>query len=74
MSANRRYKRAQERFKEKIHKQFIERTKHMTDDQLKAYVNKQVEKYAYLDNVAVVEDGIGPKVEDLFDKPDEYGS
>jgi hypothetical protein len=68
MSANRRYKRAQERFKEKIHKQFIERTKHMTEEQLKAYVNKQVEKYAYLDKVAVVEDGIGPSVEDLFDK------
>jgi hypothetical protein len=77
MSANRRYKRAQERFKEKIHKQFIERTKHMTDDQLKAYVNRQVEKYAYLDKVAVVEDGIGPAVEDLFDKKEQsqqYGS
>lgn len=74
MSANRRAKRAQERFKEKIHKQFIERTKHMTEEQLKEYVNKQVARYAYLDKVAVVEDGIGPSVEDLFDKPDTYGS
>lgn len=74
MSANRRYKRAQERFKEKIHKQFIERTKHMTEDQIKTYVDRMVNKYAYLNQVAVVEDGVGPKVEDLFDKPDEYGS
>jgi hypothetical protein len=68
MSANRRYKRAQERFKDKIHKQFIERTKHMTEEQIRAYVDKQVAKYAYLDNVAVVEDGKSPSVEDWFDK------
>jgi hypothetical protein len=73
MSANRRYKRAQERFKDKIHKQFIERTKHMTEEQLRAYVDKQVAKYAYLDNVAIVEDGKGPAIEDLFDKKEQYG-
>jgi hypothetical protein len=73
MSANRRAKRAQERFRIKIHKEFIERTKHMTDEQIRAYVDKQVAKYAYLDNVAVVEDGKGPSVEDLFDKKEEYG-
>jgi hypothetical protein len=76
-SANRRNKRAEEKFKIKIHKEFIKRTKHMTDEQLKAYVDKQVAKYAYLDKVAVVEDGKGPAVEDLFDKkeqPQQYGS
>jgi len=56
MSANRRFKRAQERFKEKIHKQFIERTKHMTEDQLREYVNKQAAKYAYLNNVAIIDE------------------
>ena len=73
MSANRRYKRAQERFKDKIHKQFIERTKNMTEEQLRAYVDKQVAKYSYLDNVAIVEDGKGPSIEDLFDKKEQYG-
>jgi hypothetical protein len=71
MSANRRYKRAQERFKEKIHKQFIEKTKHMTEDQIKSYVDKKVEKYAYLNQVAVVEDGKSPSVEDWFDKKED---
>ena len=70
-SANRRAKKAEEKFRIKIHKEFIKRTKHMTDEQLKAYVNKQVEKYAYLDKVAVVEDGKGPAVEDLFDKKEQ---
>jgi hypothetical protein len=56
MSANRRFRRQQERFKEKIHKQFLERTKHMTEDQLKEYVNKMVEKYAHLNEVAVIND------------------
>jgi hypothetical protein len=73
MSANRRYKRAQERFKDKIHKQFIERTKNMTEEQLRAYVDKQVAKYSYLDNVAIVEDGKGPSIEDMFDKKEQYG-
>jgi hypothetical protein len=59
MSANRRFKRAQERFKDKIHKQFIEKTKHMTEDQIRDYVNKQVQKYSYLDQVAIVKDEDG---------------
>jgi len=71
MSANRRYKRAQERLREKIHKEFIERTKNMTEDQIKTYVDRMVNKYAYLNQVAVVEDGVGPKVEDLFDKVED---
>lgn len=54
MSANRRFRRQEERFKNKIHKQFLERTKHMTEEQLRAYVDKQVAKYAYLDNVAII--------------------
>lgn len=73
MSANRRARRSEERFKIKIHKEFIERTKHMTEEQLRAYVNRQVEKYSYLNQVAVVEDGKGPAVEDLFDKEERQG-
>lgn len=57
MSANRRARRSEQRFKIKIHKQFIERTKHMTEEQLIAYVNKQVEKYSYLNQVTKEENG-----------------
>jgi hypothetical protein len=68
MSANRRYKRSQERLKEKIHKEFIERTKNMTEDQIKTYVDRMVNKYAYLNEVAVVEDGVNPAIKDWFDQ------
>jgi arsenate reductase-like glutaredoxin family protein len=56
MSANRRFNRQQEKFKQKIHKEFLERTKNMTEDQLRDYVNKKVAKYAYLNEVAVIDD------------------
>jgi predicted peroxiredoxin len=71
MSANRRFKRQQERLKEKIHKEFIQRTKNMTEDQIKIYVDRMVNKYAYLNEVAVVEDGTGPVIEDMFDKVED---
>jgi predicted peroxiredoxin len=71
MSANRRFKRQQERLKEKIHKEFIQRTKNMTEDQIKIYVDRMVNKYAYLNEAAVVEDGTGPVIEDMFDKVED---
>jgi len=78
MSANRRHKRAQERFRIKIHKEFIERTKHMTDEQIRAYVDKQVAKYAYLDKVEVIEDSGVQSAEDLDriykEQSQQYGS
>jgi hypothetical protein len=48
MGIERRLKRKKERFTQKIHKQFQERIKGMTEDQIREYVNKQVEKYAWL--------------------------
>ena len=65
MSANRRFKRAQERFKDKIHKEFIQKTKSMTEEQVRNYVNKKVEKYAYLDQVAVINEGFELKSVEL---------
>jgi hypothetical protein len=77
MSANRRAKRAQERFRIKIHNEFIKRTKHMTDEQLKAYVDKQVAKYAYLDTVKVIEDSKMQSIEDFVgtnkEQTEQYG-
>lgn len=49
MGIDRRQKREKERFTIKIHKEFQERIKGMTEDQIKEYVNKQVKKYSYLD-------------------------
>lgn len=71
MSANRRFRRQQERFKTKIHKEFMERIKGMSEDQIKSYVNKMVEKYSYLNDVSVIQDGSGPLIEDMFDKNEE---
>jgi len=48
MGIERRQKREKERFRIKIHKEFQERIKGMTEDQIKEYVNKQVQKYSYL--------------------------
>jgi hypothetical protein len=48
MGIERRKKREKERFMIKIHNEFQERIKGMTEDQIKEYVNKQVQKYSYL--------------------------
>ena len=48
MGTERRLRRQKERFKEKIHNEFKERIKGMTEDQIREYVNKKVEKYSWL--------------------------
>ena len=48
MSHIRRQKREKERLMVKLHKQFLERIKGMSEEQVKNYVNKQVEKYKWL--------------------------